>query len=421
MMNRYRVKYRTIMAGNSCLSILLLVFLLVLTGCSEGLDKKEQTVNRPKKAVPVTIGFSEVKSVPVALKAIGTVEAFATVNIKSQITGTLKSIHFNEGDEVKKGDLLFTIDQRPFNAMLGQAQGNLARDRAELANAEKDLHRYSLAVGKGYVSSEQADAAATRVATLSATVKADEAAVETNRLQLEYCSIRSPIDGRTGELLVSEGNLIKANADEAMVTIKQIEPIKVSFTVPGNSLGDIQKYQAAGSLQVLIPGIKGEPLQGTFAFLDNRVDTTTGTILLKATFANKDRDLWPGRFVDVRMVLTTRPNTVVVPTPAIQVRQDGAHVYLVRADQTVEDLLVVTGMIADGETVIEQGLRGGERVVTNGQLQLTDGSLVQQRNGPGAGEPAAVPAGRDGDRAPAQAAEQPKDPQAGSAAVKGKS
>ena len=366
-------------AGVRCTVLIGLIIIFVFAGCSENKEKKEEMANRPKKAMPVTIGHSTIKSVPVALNAIGTVEPFATVAIKSQITGILQSIHFREGDDVKKGDLLFTLDNRPFTAQLDQAQGSLARDRAELENARKELKRYILAAGKGYVSSEQADTAATRVATLTATVQADEAAVENSRLQLEFCSIVAPIDGRTGELMVNAGNLIKANADTAMVTLNQIVPIKVSFTVPGKNLLEIRKYQAAKSLQVLIPGIKNEPLQGIFAFLDNRIDTTTGTLLLKAIFANTGRELWPGQFVDVQLVLTTRLNEVVVPSQAIQVRQDGAHVYVVRDDLTVEDRLVTTAMIIAKETVIEKGLAGGEKVVTNGQLQLSDGTKVQER------------------------------------------
>ena len=368
------------------MTALVVLCLLVVSGCSEGTDKNGKTGDHPKKAMPVTIGHSAIKSVPVVLNAIGTVEPYATVAIKSQITGTLKSVHFNEGDDVKKGAPLFTIDERPFTALLNQAQGALARDRAELENARKELQRYTLAAGKGYVSNEQADTASTRVATLAATVEADEAAVENSRLQLEFCSIPSPFDGRTGELLVSEGNLIKANADTAMVTINQIIPVKVAFTVPGKNLPEIKKYQAAGSLQVLIPGITGKPLAGNFAFLDNRVDTTTGTILLKATFANTGQDLWPGQFVDVRLVLTTRPDMVVVPSPAIQIRQDGAHIFVVREDLTVEDRFVTTGMIVDGETVVETGLAGGEKVVTNGQLQLSEGTKVQDRTSQSSGK-----------------------------------
>ncbi|TKB26892.1 efflux RND transporter periplasmic adaptor subunit [Desulfopila sp. IMCC35006] len=368
-------------AGGRCIPLALIVvcLLFLLAGCLEHKGKHREKADRPKKAMPVTIGLSAVKNVPVALSAIGTVEPFATVAIKSQITGILKKVHFQEGDDVKKGDLLFTLDERPFIAQLNQARGTLARDRAELENARKEQKRYSLAAGKGYVSSEQEDTAATRVATLGATVQADEAAVENSRLQLEFCSIVAPIDGRTGELLVTAGNLIKANGDTAMVTLNQITPIKVSFTVPAKNLPEIKKYQAAESLQVQLPGVKGDPLTGAFSFFDNRIDSSTGTVLLKATFANIGQDLWPGQFVDVQLVLTTRPGAVVVPSQAIQVRQDGAHIYVVHDDMTVEDRPVTTAMIVDKETVVEKGLVGGEKVVTEGQLQLTDGTKVQDR------------------------------------------
>jgi len=360
-----------------------LFLLLMLTGCSDTSQDRAKAQDGPKKkTAPVTLGYSEKKTIPVELHAVGTVEPFATVAIKSQITGTLKSIHFKEGEDVKKGALLFTIDQRPFTALLNQAQGALAKDRAELDNARKELERYTHAVKKGYVSTEQADQAATRVATLTATIQADEAAVENARLQLEFCSILSPIDGRTGEIPVAEGNLIKANADTEMVTINQISPIKVSFVMPGRFLGEIQRYRQAGSLQVLLPGIENNALTGRFSFIDNRVDPTTGTILLKAELANEDKRLWPGLFVDVRLILTTRPDVVVVPTQAIQVGQDGAHVFVVRDDMTVEDRQIVTGTIADGETVVEAGLQPGERVVTDGQLQLQNGTRVEERAGP---------------------------------------
>ncbi len=288
--------------------ILLLLFILILGGCSDTPSSKAKAENGPKKrAVPVLIGISGQKTVPVELQAIGTVEPFATVAIKAQITGTLQRIHFQEGADVKKGDVLFSLDPRPFTAMLGQAQGALIRDKAQLDNARKELERYANAAKKGYVSTEQAEQAETKVATLAATIKAGEAAVENARLQLEFCTISSPIDGRTGELPVAEGNLIKANADTAMVTINQVSPIKVAFTVPGKHFGDIKKYRDNGSLRVSLAGPGGEPLTGRFAFLDNTIDQATGTLRLKAEFANIDRNLWPGQFVEVRLALTSRP------------------------------------------------------------------------------------------------------------------
>jgi membrane fusion protein, multidrug efflux system len=367
---------------------LLLLTIFLVSGCSDNIGGKSKEGGRSKKVVPVTIGLSEKKTVPVELHAVGTIEPFATVGIRSQITGTLQSVHFKEGADVKKGDLLFTIDPRPFVAQLNQAQGALVRDRAELYNAQKELERYSHAAQKGYVSTEQADQAQTKVATLSATVKADEAAVENARLQLEFCSIVSPISGQAGELLTDQGNLIKANADTAMVTINQISPIKVSFNIPGKDLQDIKKYQAAGSLKVLVLVKNGEPLTGTFSFLDNTVDPTTGTIRLKAEFANKDKILWPGEFVDVSLILTARQDAIVVPTAAIQIGQGGAHIYVVKPDMTVEDRHVATGTVANGETVIETGLQAGEKVVTDGQLQLIDGTKIEEQRGqsaPGSG------------------------------------
>ncbi len=359
---------------------LLVIFLSF--GCSDGKGDKGARRDRTKsQAIPVTIGRSQTRDVPIELRAVGTVEPFATVAIKSQITGVVQSVHFKEGQKVKQGDLLFSIDPRPFVALLDQAQGALARDKAELNNARKEFERYSKAAQNGYVSTEEADQAQTKAATFSATVKADEAAVENARLQLDFCSITSPITGYTGELMADRGNLIKANADTAMLTINQITPIKVLFTVPGNRLAEIQRFREKNSLKILVPMPGGKVLEGAFAFLDNTVDPTTGTIRLKAEFANTDLALWPGQFVEVRLILTIRKNSVVVPTAAIQIGQDGAHIYVVKSDMTVEDRHVTTGTIVDGETVIESGITAGEQVVTDGQLQLTDGARIAQRPG----------------------------------------
>lgn len=371
-----------------------LLMLLALIGCSDNPAGKATAEDRPRKRVmPVLIGQVDQRTVPVELRAIGTVEPFATVAIKSQITGTLQTIHFKEGDEVKKGDVLFTIDPRPFVARLNQAQGALARDRAELDNARKELERYTKAAKKGYVSTEQADQAETKVATLAATIQADEAAVENGRLQLEFCTILAPIDGRTGQLPVAAGNLIKENSDTAMVTINQVCPIKVSFTVPGRYFGELQNYRETGSLKVLIGGPGGE-LEGAFSFIDNSVDSTTGTILLKAEVANRGKTLWPGQYVDVRLILTTREGVTVVPSQSIQVGQDGAHVFVVKDDMTVEDRRIAIGTIVEGETVVEDGLTPGERVVTDGQLQLTDGAKVEERRTTSADQPAQTAAAR---------------------------
>ncbi|MFH0782867.1 MAG: efflux RND transporter periplasmic adaptor subunit [Pseudomonadota bacterium] len=362
--------------------LLLVVIFFFLGGCSNS-GEKSKAENQPKKrAAPVLLGVSEQRTIPIELRAIGTVEPYATVAIKSQITGTLQRIHFKEGDDVKKGDILFSLDPRPVTAMLNQAQGALIRDRAQLDNARKELDRYANAAKKGYVSTEQAEQSETKVATLAATIRADEAAVENARLQLEFCSIYAPIDGRTGELPVAEGNVIKANADTSMVTINQVCPIKVSFTVPGKHFGEIKKYREAGSLKVMLNGPDGIPVTGTFSFLDNSIDQTTGTLRLKAEFANNDKNLWPGQFVEIRLALTSRPNVTVVPTQAVQVGQSGPHVFVVKDDSTVEERPIITGMSLDGVTVVESGLAPGEKVVTDGQLQLISGGKVEERSKP---------------------------------------
>ncbi len=361
--------------------ILLCCGLLLLASCSNGKDGGEKKGQRKKATIPVTIEVSQKKTLPLEIGATGHVEASATVGIRSQVTGTLKTVHFKEGDEVKAGDLLFTIDPRPFAAILAKAEAGLAKDKADLDNARREGDRYTLAAQKGFVSLEQADQAATRVATLTATVKADQATIENARLELEYCTIRSPFAGRTGEIQTDQGNLIKANADTPMVTINQIQPVLATFTVPGQHLQDISKYRSVGTLKVMVADKMGaaEPRNGSLAFIDNTVDPTTGVIRLKASFANTDNILWPGQMIDIRMQLTSRPDCIVVPSQAVQIGQKGPYLYVVREDQTIEYRPVTPGMLVNGETVIDSGLQAGERVVTDGQMQLADGIKVEER------------------------------------------
>ncbi|WP_310601327.1 efflux RND transporter periplasmic adaptor subunit [Desulfobulbus sp.] len=353
---------------------------LALAGCSK--ERDPGAGQKKRAAIPVTVADSVKKTLPLELAATGHVEASSTVDIRSQVTGTLKTVHFREGDSVKAGALLFSIDPRPFAANLAKAEADLAKDRASLENARRESGRYSQAAQKGYVSQEQADQAATQVATLVATVKADEAAVDSARLELEYCSIRAPFTGRTGELLIHQGNLITENAATPMITLKQVAPILTSFTVPGQHLQDIARYQAAGSLKVLATLQKqadSPALTGQLAFIDNTVDPTTGMLRLKASFTNEDGRLWPGQLIEVRLELTKRPDCIVVPSQAVQVGQQGSYVYVVKDDQTVGYRPVTAGMLYQGETVIESGLAAGERVVTDGQLQLADGVKIEVR------------------------------------------
>lgn len=359
--------------------LLALCLLLLLSGCSGGKEAQKKGGKNKSKPVPVTVAASSRKDMPVEVEAIGTVEPFASVGVKSLVAGVLDKVSFREGDPVKAGDLLFTIDPRPFVARLGQAQAALAKDRAALDNARRQAERYTPAAEKGYVSEEQADQARTSVATLAAVVQADEAAVESARLDLGNCSIRSPISGYAGGLLVDQGNLVKASADEPLVTINQVTPIKVSFTLPEQTLPELKKHLSARTLEVLAtqPGNGAKPGRGKLSFLDNTVDPTTGTIRLKAAFANPDRNLWPGQFVNVRLLLTTRKDATVVPVQAVQTGQDGAYLYVVKKDQTVELRPVTVAFSVGNDSVIASGLAVGETVVTDGQLRLTPGAVIK--------------------------------------------
>jgi multidrug efflux system membrane fusion protein len=352
------------------LPILLISF---LPACS----KKEGPP--PKPLVPVTAGTVIQKTVPVQIRAIGNVEAYSTVSVKSQIGGELIRVHFKEGQDVKKGDILFTIDPRPYEAALKQTEANLAKDTAQLENARVEVNRYAELVKKGYVAQEQYDQIRTNAAAFEATVNADKAAVENARLQLKYCYIYSPITGRTGYLVSNQGNLIKANADTAMVVINQIQPIYVALSVPEQYLNEIKKFMAAEKLEVGAfiskEDVKSE--EGVLTFVDNTVDMTTGTIKLKGTFANEKKRLWPGQFVNVVLTLTTQPNAVVVPSQAIQTGQSGQYVFVIKNDLTVESRPIIVGRTLDSETVVEKGLQSGEKVVTDGQLRLIPGAKVE--------------------------------------------
>ncbi len=353
---------------------------------------------------------------------------------KTLIGGEIIRVTFKEGQDVKKGDLLFTIDPRPLEAALKQAEanlerdiaqvkqaeadlaknialvkqieGNLERDAAQAKNAETEAQRYEYLMEKKVVAKEQYDQFRTNAEALQATVRADKAAkesaeaavqaskaasesaeaavradkaaFESAEIQLGYCSIYSPIEGRTGSLLVQQGHVVKAN-DISLVVINQITPIYVTFSVPEQNLTEIKKYMAAGSLKVeaIIPNDEKRPEQGILTFIDNAVDNTTGTIRLKGTFANKEKRLWPGQFVNVILTLTTQPTAVVIPSQAIQNGQEGQYVFLVNADFSVESRPIIVGRVIENETVIEEGLRPGETVVTDGQLRLYPGAKVE--------------------------------------------
>ena len=374
--NRYVTQDKNVLVFCILVSIVVAVF---LSSCSKksGLPPKVEKV-------PVSAATVVQKIMPVQIHAIGNIEAYSTISVKSQIEGLLTRVHFREGQYVNKGDLLFTIDPRPYEAVLKQAEANLTKDAAQLENARVEVSRYAELVKKGYVAQEQYDQIRTNAASLEATVNADTALVENARLQLKYCYIYSPINGRTGTLMVDEGNLIKANADTAMVVINQVQPIYMSFSVPEQYLLEIKKYMSRGKLSVQAFVTKNEkhPEEGTLTFVNNAVDVVTGTIKLKGTFVNKEKRLWPGQFVDVVLTLTVQPNAIVIPSQAVQTGQQGQYVFVIRKDLTVELRSVVILRIINNEVVIEKGLQVGETVVTDGQIRLVPGAKVEIKNGP---------------------------------------
>jgi multidrug efflux system membrane fusion protein len=354
---------------------LLLLGVFLLSGCS---PRETVSQGTRQEAVPVTVAMVVQKTVPVEVRAIGNVEAYSAVSVKPQQAGEVERAFFKEGQDVKTGDLLFTLDSRPYRATLEQLGANLARDQAQLENARAQAERYTRLFQEGIVSKDQYDSFRTGADALAAMVRADQAAIERAKVDLDYCSIRSPINGRTGSLLIHPGNIVKAN-ETILVVINQVTPIYVSFSVPEQNLAEIKGRMAAGSLavMVIIPDDEQRPVEGTLTFVDNAVDNTTGTIRLKATFANAERRLWPGQFANVVLKLTSRPNAVLVPSQAVQTGQAGQYVFVIKPNLTAESRPVVPGATVSGETVIEKGLQPGEMVVTDGQLRLAPGSKVE--------------------------------------------
>jgi multidrug efflux system membrane fusion protein len=332
-----------------------------------------------REAVPVLVATATQKSVPIQVRAVGNVEALATVSIKSQVTGVLTKVHFTEGQNIKKGQLLFTIDPRPLEAALKQAEANLARDNAKLQNSREQARRYAELVKKQYVSREQYDQIRANAEGDEAVVQADVAAVDNAKVQLSYCYIYSPLDGQVGTLLVNEGNLVRINDGTPLVVINQVTPIYVTFSVPEQNLADIRRHMSSDSLKVdaSFASDEGRPEQGTLGFVDNAVDRSTGTIKLKAEFTNRARRLWPGQFVNVALTLSTQADAVVVPSEAVQVGPQGQHVFVVKSDKRVEVRPVSVGRTSEGEAVIAKGLQAGEQVVREGQFLLGPGARVE--------------------------------------------
>ena len=331
-----------------------------------------------RDAIPVLVVTAAQKSVPVQIRAVGNVEAFSTVSIKSQVTGVLMKAHFKEGQNVKQGQLLFTIDPRPLEATLKQAEATLARDSAQLQNAREQARRYADLVKKQYVSQEQYDKIRADADAAEAVVQADHAVVENAKVQLSYCYIYSPLDGQVGSLLVNEGNLVRVNDGTPLVVINQLTPVNVTFSVPEQNLMNIKRHMAAGQLKVkaAFPSDEGQPEEGSLTFVDNAVDRSTGTIKLKAEFSNKERRLWPGQYINVALTLSTQADAVVIPSEAVQVGPEGQQVFVVKADKRVEVRPVTVARTNEGEAIIAKGLQPGEQVVREGQFLLGPGARV---------------------------------------------
>ena len=376
-------------------------------GCSDRATAQKTPPAPP--AVPVSVAEATQRTVPLQVNAVGNVQAYTSVSIKSQVAGEIQQVHFTEGRDVKHGDPLFTIDPRPFETALRQAEAalgqrqaevtqaraNIARDVAQQEWAQVQEKRYAAMLERELIAREQYEQIRTNMAAMEATVRADraaeenasaaataaQAAIDNARVQLSYTRIHAPIDGRTGNLLVQRGNVIKANEDNPLVVIAQVRPIYVSFAVPEQQLAAITRYQAAGSLTVQARVPNQAAVSGTLTFVNNTVDPSTGTIQLKATFANGESLLWPGQFVETTLTLASE-HAVVAPSRAIQPGQQGPFVFVVKPDSTVESRKIEPGRRLERETIVTRGLTPGERVVTDGQLRLAPGVRVDIKGAP---------------------------------------
>jgi membrane fusion protein, multidrug efflux system len=353
--------------------------LVLAAACSSG----GKNAGRSMPGSPVSVAPAVDKDMPLDINAFGRVEAISTVAVKAQVGGEVTGVYFKEGQFVRKGERLLTIDPRPFEIALKQAEAQLEKDRALLKNAESDVVRYGDLVQKDYVTKQQYDTAVASRDVLVAAIKNDEAMAANARLQLGYTTIASPIDGRTGSLLIDAGNIIKANDTSPAVVIEQMTPIYVTFSVPEQNLPRVKEYMAKAPLAAeAIPDSNGHaPVSGVLTFVDNAIDQSTGMITLKATFANPEGALWPGQFLNVRLALTTEKGVTVIPSAAVQAGQSGQYVYVVKDDLTAELRPVKVGRARGEESVIAEGLKPGERVVTDGQLRLAPGAKVEIKAG----------------------------------------
>ena len=366
------------MKNSTLIPALAVVATMLINGCSGGAKK-----GAGGTGAPVLVAQAVETNVPVLINPppVGHVMAYSTVTIRSQIGGVISRVHFQEGQEVRKDDLLFTIDPRPTQAALDSARAALARDAAQLEYAKINFAREQKLFDQKLISQDELDTNRASLDALTGTVAADKAAITNALLNLEFTEIRAPFDGKTGSLQFYQGNVVKA-PDDTLLTINQIHPIYVAFAVPEQYLPEIKREMRQKTLKAsaAFQNLEGPPPQGELTFVDNSVDMTTGTIQLKATFPNKDNMLWPGQFVQVTLTLSELTNAIMVPSQAVQTGQNGQFVYIVKPDQTVEERPVTTGITYQGAVVVQQGLKTGETVVTDGQLRLAPGVKVNIKN-----------------------------------------
>jgi len=365
-------------AGRLQLRVLFLTlaaFPFLLSGCS---NKEQATAASERPPAPVVVAAVEQRSIPVQIRTNGNVEAYQTVQIRSQVNGQIQKIFFKEGEDVRQGQPLFQLDKRPFQADLEKAIGQLHHDEAQAENSRMQADRYSGLEKEGIVAHEQADQLRAQAKADASAVEADKAAVDAARVQLQYTDINAPINARAGALMINLGNLVKANDTPYLVQLNQITPIYVTFSVPEANLDRVRQRFSSGQLKVLAypKGQSDHAAEGRLTFIDNGVDMTTGTFKLKATFQNTDRRLWPGQFADVALELSTQKDALIVPTKAVQTGQQGEYVYVVRTDSTAESRPIKIAGVYQNWTLISDGLRAGETVIVNGQLRVAPNAKV---------------------------------------------
>jgi multidrug efflux system membrane fusion protein len=359
--------------------VLSLAAIVAIWRLSPGTEVPVAAAQTAAPGVPVTAGTVAAQDVPVFLNGIGTVQAYNMVAIKSRVDGQIVKVDFKEGQDVKEGEPLLQIDPRPFQAALEQAQANKQKDEAQLVGAQLDLDRYEKLIGSGWQTRQSYDQQKATVGQLQASIKGDEAQINTAKLNLSYSDIRSPIDGRLGAKLVDKGNLVHANDNAPLVTITEVKPIFVSFTLPQETLGDVRENHKGLPLVVYAYSGDGKKqlAEGKLTLIDNSIDQSTGTVHLKARFDNDDERLWPGQFVSLRVVLSTRREVATVPAQTVQNGPNGYYAYVIKPDDTVERRAVDIASIQDGIAVVTKGLSPGERIVVDGQYRLTEGIRVK--------------------------------------------